>query len=118
MRYYYELTDDYVVTKGCTYQCEHPLYLACTLYTEDDLGLAVIQKRFKSSLRLFWYGPIDRCLIDDIYSQPGFHDYFLKHAGVCTDGLYPTVTVRQIMYALKMKPLRKEWWESQEKQMV
>nr|DAP49012.1 MAG TPA: hypothetical protein [Caudoviricetes sp.] len=27
-------------------------------------------------------------------------------------GLYPTVTVRQIMWALKMKPIQKERWET------
>lgn len=35
----------------------------------------------------------------------GYRD---KHADVCNRGVYPTVTVRQIMYALKMKPLKKE----------
>lgn len=28
------------------------------------------------------------------------------------DGLYPTVTVRQIMWALKMKPIPRERWET------
>jgi hypothetical protein len=28
------------------------------------------------------------------------------------DGLYPTVTVRQIMWSLKMKPIPKEKWET------
>ncbi len=30
----------------------------------------------------------------------------------CTDGVYPTVTIRQIMWALKMKPLARERWET------
>ena len=28
------------------------------------------------------------------------------------DGLYPTVTVRKLMWALRMKPLKKERWET------
>ena len=27
-------------------------------------------------------------------------------------GLYPTVTIRQIMWALKIKPLKRERWET------
>ena len=29
-----------------------------------------------------------------------------------TDGLYPTVTIRQIMWALKMKPIQRQRWET------
>ena len=48
------------------------------------------------------------------------HSVDLEHYGMendeeydaLTDGLYPTVTVRQIMWALKMKPIQKERWET------
>ena len=39
-------------------------------------------------------------------------EFFNERAGACTDGLYPTVTVRQIMWALKMKPIPRERWET------
>ena len=43
----------------------------------------------------------------------GFKDYFLEHAEhENAHKLYPTVTVRQIMWALRMKPLKREWWEN------
>lgn len=38
--------------------------------------------------------------------------YFDSRAGKCTDGLYPTVTIRQIMWALKMKPIQRQRWET------
>ena len=41
-----------------------------------------------------------------------FKKFFDDRAGEDTDGLYPTVTIRQIMWALKMKPLAKERWET------
>lgn len=41
----------------------------------------------------------------------GFKKFFDDRAGEATDCLYPTVTIRQIMWALKMKPLAKERWE-------
>lgn len=111
MRYYYQKLDNYIVTKGHTYKCNHPLYDTCTLYLDGDFGLAVIQERFNSTLKTSWWSAIDPWLIDDIFNQPGFADYFNKNSEECRDGLYPTVTVRQIMWALRMKPLAKEAWE-------
>ena len=55
---------------------------------------------------------VDAWLTDDLYLHPNFKEFFDKRAGACTDGLWPTVTIRQIMWALKMKPLPKERWET------
>lgn len=38
-----------------------------------------------------------------------YHD---DRFGEGTDGVYPTVTIRQIMWELKMKPIPKERWET------
>lgn len=38
--------------------------------------------------------------------------FFDDRSGEGMDSLYPTVTIRQIMWALKMKPLKKEKWET------
>ena len=38
--------------------------------------------------------------------------FFDDRAGECVNELYPTVTIRQIMWALKMKPLKRERWET------
>ena len=46
------------------------------------------------------------------YLHTGFKDYFDKCSVACTDELYPTVTVQQMMRALKIKPIRKERWET------
>ena len=43
---------------------------------------------------------------------PLFKKYFDMRSGMATDGLYPTVTIRQIMWALKMKPIKRERWET------
>lgn len=118
MRYHYETNNSLVTRYGHTYRCDHPLYSACTLYKEGDKGLAVVQKRYNPRLKVFLWGPIDPWLVDNIFSIGSFHEYFDKHCAECKDGLYPTVSVRQIMWALRMKPLKKEWWESQEKQLV
>ena len=39
-----------------------------------------------------------------------FKEFFDERSGEGTDDLYPTVTIRQIMWALKMKSLKKEKW--------
>lgn len=97
---------------GEQYICNHPVYNRCTLFHINDRGLAVIQQRFDSKTKTTWWGEIDAWLTDDLYLHPGFRTYFAEHSGTCTDGLYPTVTIRQIMWALKMKPLPKERWET------
>ena len=76
-------------------------------------GLAVIQQRFNEKSRATFWGPIDPWLTDKIYLHKGFLEYFRENAKRKNkDGLYPTVTVRKLMWALRMKPLKKERWET------
>lgn len=112
MRYHYKKSSINLSLYGVTYICNHPVYSHCTLYLIDDKGLAVIQQRFDEESKSTWWGELDYWLTDDIYLNKGFEEYFKKRARACTDGLYPTVTVRQIMWALKMKPLPRERWET------
>jgi hypothetical protein len=112
MRYHYEKPKVYLSMYGSLYICEHPLYNSCTLFRIDNKGLAVIQQRFNSEEKRTWWTEVDSWLTDAIYLHSGFKAYFDERAGASTDGLYPTVTVRQIMWALKMKPIPKERWET------
>ena len=59
-----------------------------------------------------WWTEIDPWLTDTLYLHIRFKDFFDERSKKCEDGLYPTVTVRQIMWALKMKPLKRERWET------
>lgn len=110
MRYHYEKPSTYLSMYGSTYICNHPVYSKCTLFKIGDRGLAIIQQRCRS--KRTWWGEIDPWLTDMIYLHPKFKDYFDNRSGMCTDGLYPTVTIRQIMWALKIKPIPKERWET------
>jgi len=112
MRYHYEKPAIYLSMYGQVYLCNHPVYNKCTLFLLENRGLAVIQQRFDEDRKYTWWGELDEWLTDELYLHPGFKEYFDKRAGVCMGGLYPTVTVRQIMWALKMKPLPKERWET------
>ena len=112
MRYHYEKPTIYLSMYGEIYICEHPVYSSCTLFRMADKGLAIIQQRFDAAAKSTWWTELDSWLTDDLYLHPGFKGYFDKRAGKCTEGLYPTVTVRQIMWALKMKPIPKEIWET------
>ena len=97
---------------GSLYICDHDIYNSCTLYKIGDKGLAVIQQRFDNESKTTWWSEIDPWLTDDIYLNPGFKEYFELKSEVAIDGIYPTVTVRQIMWALKIKPLKKQKWET------
>lgn len=112
MRYHYEKPPIYCSMYGKRYSCDHPVYSTCTLYQMGEKGLAVIQQRFDAKTKSTYWTEVDDWMTDAIYLNPGFKEYFEKRAGPCKDGLYPTVTIRQIMWALKMKPLKKEQWET------
>ena len=112
MRYHFEKPGLYLNQYGETYACNHPVYSKCTLYKISGRGLAVIQQRFDETTKSTWWTEIDPWLTDAIYLNPSFKKFFDERAGPCKDGLYPTVTVRQIMWALKMKPIPKAEWET------
>jgi len=112
MRYHYEKPEIYGSMYGKNYICDHPVYSKCTLYKLDGKGLAVIQQRFDSETKCTYWDAVDPWLTDELYLHPKFKEYFDERAKKCTNGLYPTVTVRQIMWAFKMKPLPKERWET------
>ena len=112
MRYHYEKPAMYLSKYGSTYICDHPVYDRCTLFMVNNKGLSVIQQRYNPNNTITWWDEIDPWLTDDLYLHPGFKDFFDARSGEATDGIYPTVTIRQIMWALKMKPLKKEKWET------
>lgn len=112
MKYHYEKPDLYLSMYGDTYVCIHPVYDRCTLFKIGNKGLAVIQQRFESKTKSTKWTEIDPWLTDILYLHPRFKSYFDDRFGKATDGLYPTVTIRQIMWALKIKPIPRERWET------
>ena len=112
MRYHYKKPDFFSSMYGEIYNCDHTVYSQCTLFKIENKGLAVIQQRYNENTKQTWWTEIDGWLNDLLYLNPYFKEYFDKRSGYCTNGLYPTVTIRQIMWALKMKPLPKMQWET------
>lgn len=112
MKYHYKKPTIYSSIYGVTYTCDHPVYDKCTLYRIGNKGLCVIQQRYDSNTKSTWWSEIDPWLTDLIYLHIKFKEYFDKRAGECIDGLYPTVSIRQIMWALKIKPIPRERWET------
>jgi hypothetical protein len=97
---------------GDTYSCNHPVYDLCTVFKIKNKGLAVIQQRFDKKTKKTYWGEIDPWLTDVIYLHPKFKEFFDSRAEAEVDGVYPTVTIRQLMWALKMKPIARERWET------
>lgn len=112
MRYYYEKPTIYLSMYGEIYICDHPVYNRCTLFKTGDKGLAVIQQRFDKTTKNTFWTEIDPWLTDPLYLHPNFKKFFDDRSGKASDGLYPTVTIRQIMWALKLKPIKRERWET------
>lgn len=112
MRYHYEKPELYNSIYGQIYECNHPVYSRCTLYLIGNKGLAVIQQRYNPENKATWWTEIDPWLNNTLYLHPRFKKFFDERAGEPVEGLYPTVSVRQIMWALKMKPIKRERWET------
>lgn len=112
MRYHYEKPPIYLSLYGDTHKCQHPVYDRCTLFKMGEKGLAVIQQRYDPDTKKTWWGEIDPWLTDALYLHPKFKQFFDDRAGEHSKGLYPTVTIRQIMWALKLKPIPRERWET------
>lgn len=114
MMYFYEKPDDWERGSALVVKSNHPLYNKCTLYMSDDIFrfVAIVQQRFNPVMKTTWWGPVDPWLADDITHQRGWCDWLEEHAlEADKDGLYPTYTIRKVMWALRMKPLRREIWE-------
>lgn len=112
MRYHYEKPTIYSSMYGSTYICDHPVYDRCTIFKIGERGLAIIQQRYDSKTKFTWWSEIDPWFTDLLYLHPSFKEFFDARSGEATDGLYPTVTIRQIMWALKLKPIPRERWET------
>lgn len=112
MRYHYTKSTMLFTMYGKIHKCDHPIYSQCTLFKIGEKGLAVIQQRYDESSKQTWWGELDPWLANDIYLHSNFKEFFDERASTPINNLYPTVSVRQIMWALKMKPLPRERWET------
>lgn len=112
MKYHFVKPDLYLCKYGRTHICDHPVYSKCTLYFGEGRGLAVIQQRYNEHTKSTSWGEIDPWLVDSLYFNENFQRVFNERADKPVRGLYPTMTIRQIMWALRMKPLKKERWET------
>lgn len=113
MKYHFVTYRDSVPSYGENYICNHPVYSRCTLFRIKNKGLAVIQQYYEEETKRTYWDSIDPKVVDDIYLHPNFYSFFESRASeMDSEGLYSTVTVRQIMWALRMKPLPKHRWET------
>lgn len=99
--------------KGYLYYCDHPLYNEATLFLlPSGKGLCVIQQRFNSSLKYTWWGRIDEKINIDISNSEKLEEYLEEHASYSNQGLYPTMEVRKMLWALKVHGPAKQFWET------
>ena len=107
MKYYYQkpnIIPDQLY--GETIVLDHPIYKMGTQFIQNGSGLVIVQKRFTA--KYAYWDKIDPWLANDIYCHPKFQEYFLKNS---RSENFPIIPIRQVMWALRMKPLEKEFWE-------
>ena len=102
MKYFYEKPKIYQDFYGHKIKMNHPIYQYGTLFEQDGKGMIFVQKRFRK--KCCYWDAIDPWLANDIY----FPSYFAEKSREIN---FPIVSVRTVMWALRMKPLPKEFWE-------
>ena len=112
MRYHFTMPDHIPPNAAELYLCNHPVYSRCSLFKINEKGLAVIQQRYDPETKHTYWTEIDKELTGVLYYHQNFGKFFFSNAAEPTDGLYPTVTLRKMMWAMRMKPLPKEPWET------
>lgn len=113
MKYFYEPTKDHTENFFQLYHCDHPLFDLCTLYFWDGKGLIVVQQKYDEANKTLSWGPVDSNVANDIFLHPDFPDYFFMNADYGEENGFPIISVRKLMWALRMKPLKKEEWEQE-----
>lgn len=92
---------------------EHPLYSTGTLYERGGKGLVVVQQWFDIAGKTTHWGAIVPWMRDRLYLTKAFHGIFEELAKEADEnGLYPTIPIRKLMWKMRMKPLRRERWET------
>ena len=108
MKYYYQKPDICVRVFGEPVSLDHSVYRGGTLYFEHGRGIIITQKKFDSKRKECSWDSVDPWIANDIYTSPNFVEFFISNA---TEKDYPIFELRKIMWALRMKPLKKEDWE-------
>lgn len=95
------------------YELDYILYDKCTLFTDGQKGLVIIQQRYSKRSKCTWWGPIEEEIANDILASGRFPGLFREKARPKDEfGLYPTLALRQALWALKIKGPKKEIWET------
>lgn len=108
MKYFCEKPDICVRVFGEPVSLDHPIYKGGTLYFENSKGLIVTQKHFNPERKECYWGTVECWIANDIYLSKNFSKYFFQNA---TETDFPIIELRKLMWALRMKPLKKEEWE-------
>lgn len=112
MRYHSKSPNHNFKVFGETFVVNHMLYNSGTLFQIKKKGLVIIQQYFNSEKKTTYWGPVDNWLANLVYCHKDFLLLFEKYASERVNGLYPTITIRHAMYWLKIKPIKKEVWET------
>ena len=113
MKYYYKPSTDVSAGAGEIYICNHPLFNRATLFKQHERGLLLVQEHYNKKTKARLWGPVVPWLSYDIYANANFDRFFDENASeIDKNSLYPIFPVRKVMWALRMKPLQREEWES------
>lgn len=112
MKYHYTKPDKWD-KHGDIYRSGNKLFNKATIFRNGKLGIIVIQQHFNPETKHMWWGEVDPWIASDILSNERFEEVFYKFASEkIPGGDFPVIQLRKLMWELRMKPLKKEFWES------
>lgn len=110
MRYYYK-RQNLIPEHGAVVGGEETdIFRHYTEFKEGDRRIGVIQQYFDPIDKKCWWDSIDPAIAEDIFKQERFAKWF-KEKAAPADISCPIVKLRTIMWELRMRPLKKEFWE-------
>ena len=115
MRYHTNTPDMDIHIYGEKYKCNHPVFSYGTLLQikRHPEGVIIIQQRYDEKTKHTWWDVTEDWIINNVYLNKNFREWFRTNAKLPDkNGLYPIFTVRQVMWALRIKPLPKQVWET------
>lgn len=113
MKYHYKKPDITVAIYGSRYSFggKHPAYSYGTLFEDGGKGIIVVQQHVATTEKgkMCYWGEVDPDIANRIYLSPNFKKFFEENA---TAKNYKIYQLRKLMWALRIKPLKRLDWEN------
>jgi len=112
MKWYAEQCKDFAVNVFTLVGCSHLVYERCTVLFDEKKCVRIVQQHYNPETRHTWWAEVDPKLLSLICCQNKSYEWFNEKAVPLDSKVIPAYTIRQVMWALRVKPMPKLPWET------